>query len=57
MENSRTPEKNRPSDTREATLTVRLRFDTFDTIKRAAQERGTTMSDMVREHLEYVCRG
>ena len=51
------PAKNNGMQAREATLTVRLRFDTFDTIKRAAQERGTTMSDMVREHLEYVCRG
>ena len=52
MENSRTPEKNRPSDTREAMLTVRVTFHTFDTLKRAARERGVSVSDVVREAIK-----
>lgn len=36
---------------REAVLTVRVSFHTFDTLKRTARDRGTTVSHVVRDRL------
>lgn len=40
-----------PPIQRERVLTVRVTFDHFDQLKRAARERNVTVSELVREHL------
>lgn len=36
---------------RERVLTVRVCWSTFDALKDAARQQGTTVSELVREHL------
>jgi hypothetical protein len=36
---------------RERVLTVRVTFDYLDALKRTAKNNGTTVSELVREHL------
>lgn len=46
--------KNKPEKTptaRERVLTVRVTFDQLDTLKRAAKNKGTTVSRVIREAL------
>ena len=45
-------EQNSPHQPREGVLTVRVTFHTFDTLKRAARERGVSVSDVVREAIK-----
>lgn len=40
-----------PPIQRERVLTVRVSFDHFDHLKRAAREQNVTVSELVREHL------
>lgn len=45
------PEKT-PCPSRERVLTLRVTFDQFDQLKRAAREQRTTVSGLVRETLD-----
>lgn len=40
--------------TRESVLTVRVHFDQLDTLKRAARNKGTTVSTLIREAITTI---
>ena len=51
LENSPVPVKNNNLQAREHVLTVRLTFNTYDTLKRVARDRSTSVSEVVRSTL------